>query len=150
MLWGCKMCILATGRCKCQGTDCYELCNARNHQKRTNILDVNNVSLDSSLVSLLKLAQMGLASRKTVAEVRILLLLSLSPLCFQLHLLLPCLHDTLTFIVWRAQGSLFHFRSLDISHTSSTRGACLFLVGLSSKLARTTLDLCMLSMTGKL
>ena len=66
------------------------------HQKRTNILDLVIVSLDSGLVSLLKLAQIGLASGKALNEVRVLLLLSFSPLCFQLHLLLPCLHQTLT------------------------------------------------------
>jgi len=109
---GCKFCTLAIGRCKYQGIDCYEWCNDRASAKCTHLLDVSIVSLDSSLVSLLKLAQIGLASRKAADEVRVLLLLSLSPLCLQLHLLLPCLHHILTLIFWRAHGSVFHFESL--------------------------------------
>ena len=93
----------------------------------TDLLDLVVVSFDSSLVSLLKLAKMGLASRETVDEVRVLLLLSRSPLCLQLHLLLPCLHHTLTLIVWQhAQESLAYVRSLIWYRCTN-----LFLMGLS-------------------
>ena len=79
--------------------------------KGTDLLDHVVVSLDSGLVSLLKLAQMGLTSGKAVDEVRVLLLLSRSPVCLQLHLLLPCLHHKSTFTVWHAQESLAYIKS---------------------------------------
>jgi len=78
--------------------------------KCTNLLDLVIVSLDSSLVSLLKLAKIGLASGKAVDEIRVLLLLSRSPLCLQLHLLLPCLHDIKT-LFQHAQKNLAYIRS---------------------------------------
>ena len=58
--------------------------------KMHKLLDVSNVSLDNSLLSLLKLAQMGLASREIVDEVRTRLLLSLSPLCLLLASCICC------------------------------------------------------------
>ncbi len=83
--------------------------------KRTDLLDLVIVSLDSSLVSLLKLAQIGLTSRKAADEVRVLLLLSRSPLRLQLHLLLPCLHDIVTLSQHAQESLAFNY---------GTDGAC--------------------------
>lgn len=118
--------------CTCQGVGCCDQTLLMQAPKSTDSLDLVFVSLDSGLVSLLKLAQISLASRETVDEVRVLLLLSCSPVCLQLHLLLPCLHDTLTLLVWQpVQESLAYVRSSIWYHLHRYRCTTLFLMGLS-------------------